>query len=177
MQKRINQLAHVLNNGGVAVIRTDTLYGIVARADDERAVEKVYQLKKRNPEKSCIVLVADEDSLYGHMAPGGSLAASVPTSFLIYSPSAPLWLRRANDRIAYRQPQVAWLKEVLKMTGPIIAPSANTEGQPPARTIAEAKQYFGSAVDAYIDDGTVPEDVPPSQLMWRHQDGRVERLR
>ena len=45
------------------------------------------------------------------------------------------------------------------------------------RTIAEAKVYFGDNVDLYIDDGEVPIDTLPSQLIWRHQDGRVERLR
>lgn len=161
----------------MAVIRTDTIYGIVARADDEKAVEKVYQLKQRNPKKSCIVLVPNEDSVYGHIPAGSSFQAPLPTSFLIYSPLAPRWLRRANDRIAYRQPNIPWLHEVLSRTGPIIAPSANREGQPPARTIAEAKVYFGDNVDLYIDDGEVPIDTLPSQLIWRHQDGRVERLR
>ena len=43
----------------------------------------------------------------------------------------------------------------LEQTGPLIAPSANLQGQPPAKNIQEAYEYFGDAVDLYVDGGTV----------------------
>ena len=96
---------------------------------------------------------------------------------MLDSPHAPRWLRRANDMLAYRQPQLPWLQAVLRQTGPLIAPSANLEGQPPARTIAEARAYFGDGVDCYYDGGTVPIDTPPSRLVRVLPGGGVERLR
>ncbi|HET6622630.1 MAG TPA: Sua5/YciO/YrdC/YwlC family protein, partial [Candidatus Saccharimonadales bacterium] len=59
-----HKLIETLQTGGVAVIKTDTLYGLVASANDRAAVARVYELKRRNPSKSLIVLVADTDQLY-----------------------------------------------------------------------------------------------------------------
>lgn len=175
------ELISLLRNGGVAVIRTDTLYGLVASADIEAAVERVYAIKGRDVHKSCIVLLDDMRSAYGR---GDELdtdqhryQSDVPTSFLIDGSGAPAWLLRENSDLAYRVPADLALRQFLAQTGPLIAPSANPQGQPPARTIAEAQAYFGDAVDYYADGGEVPADTPPSRLLRVHDDGRVEQLR
>lgn len=176
-----HELVQLLKNGGVAVLRTDTLYGIVAGADNEAAVERVYRIKGRDRNKSCIILLDSMRSAYDR---GEELAADehryhsdVPTSFLINGEGAPAWLLRENDALAYRIPNDNELCQFLAQTGPLIAPSANPQGQPPARTIDEARAYFGDAVDLYIDSGEVPADTPPSRLLRIHDDGQVERLR
>lgn len=169
-----------LNDGGIAVLRTDTLYGVVARAASKAAVERVYAIKQRDPNKSCIILVGDANQVYGdpdEFRHDIMSAPDRPTSFLIDSPHAPEWLLRANNMLAYRLPADAWLQEVLRQTGSLIAPSANPEGLPPARTIEEARQYFGDQVDYYYDGGEVPADTPPSQLVRIHADGTIEKLR
>ncbi|MEK7089665.1 MAG: Sua5/YciO/YrdC/YwlC family protein [Patescibacteria group bacterium] len=50
-------------------------------------------------------------------------------------------------------PKGVALRSLLKQTGPLVAPSANPEGEMPARTIREAKKYFGNRVDFYVDSG------------------------
>lgn len=172
----VEALVATLLDGGIAVIRTDTLYGIVARADDKQAVEKVYAAKGRNPGKSCIVLVDHPTRAYGELD-GVELEWDEPTSVLIESPTAPLWLLRENSLIAHRLPNVEWLREVIRQTGPLIAPSANPEGMPPAMNIAAARTYFGDLVDMYVDGGDVPATSAPSRLLRIHVDGKVERLR
>ncbi len=176
MKDMRQELISTLMNGGIAVVRTDTIYGIVARANDESAVARVYAAKGRNPEKSCIVLIANAEQAYGDLVPV-RYDANQPTSILIDAPQAPRWLLRANELLAHRIPNLPWLKEVISETGPLIAPSANPESLPPARTIAEARAYFGDAVDLYVDDGEVPVDTPPSALIRVNDDGTVERLR
>ncbi|NCU37630.1 threonylcarbamoyl-AMP synthase [Candidatus Saccharibacteria bacterium] len=179
MKKTIqNDLIKTLLSGGIAIVRTDTLYGIVARADDPIAVERVYSAKGRNPNKSSIVLVAGSDHAYGDIQVlDSSEISSVPTSILIDAPRAPKWLLRENSLLAHRVPDVPWLLQVLRYTGPLIAPSANPEGLPPARTISVAKQYFGPLIDMYVDGGEVPVDLSPSRLIRIHDDGFIEQLR
>lgn len=176
-----HELIELLKSGGIAVIRTDTLYGLVASADDEAAVERVYTVKGRDAHKSCIVLLDDMRSAYGRGDELGSDAhryqSDVPTSFLIHGSGAPDWLLRENNDLAYRVPQSLAFRQFLAQTGPLIAPSANPQGLPPARSIAEARAYFGAAVDLYVDGGEVPADTPPSRLLRIHDDGRVESLR
>ena len=51
--------------GSLIVAKTDTIYGILARAVDPDAVSKLYLAKNRNPQKSCIILVSDIDHIPG----------------------------------------------------------------------------------------------------------------
>lgn len=174
------ELIDVLSSGGVAVIRTDTLYGLVASADDQLAVERVYAIKDRDPLKSCIILINSPEAAYSHatdLAHDIDLYHDVPTSFLLDADGAPEWLLRQNSELAYRVPANADLRALLVRTGPLIAPSANPEGLLPAQSIKEAEAYFGKNVDLYVDGGIVPEDTPPSRLLRIHTDGHVERLR
>lgn len=173
-------LASTLLSGGVAVIRTDTLYGIVARADDASAVSKVFAAKGRNQAKTAIVLVANVESAYdshSELEHDHRLYDETPTSFVVTTQRAPSWLRRDNGTIAYRIPHHRQLGELLAQTGPLIAPSANPEGLPPALTVAQAINYFGDVVDIYVDGGEVPADVQPSRVLHVHEDGTIEQLR
>lgn len=170
----------VLEKGQVAVLRTDTLYGLVARASDQKAVEKVYSLKGRDYNKPCIVLVADQEEIGKY----GKLLAQLtekyqgqPVTGIVPKTHEPQWVSRGGNRIAYRIPQDEKLRELLRENGPLIAPSANPQGLPPARNIEEAKKYFGEQVDYYIDGGQVPEDVMPSRIIEILEDGTEKILR
>lgn len=170
------ELVEVLKSGGVAALRTDTLYGLVARADDENAVERIYELKGRDADKACIVLVADQSQLYDQPSVSLDDKWPGPVSLILPSPSAPEWLHRGGRSLAYRLPADPILRQLINQTGPLIAPSANPQGSAPARNIEQARFYFGSEVDIYVDGGAVPANTPPSQL-WRLEADQWERLR
>lgn len=174
------KITHLLNAGGIGVLRTDTLYGVVARADNEQAVQRVYELKGRDDNKSPIVLVSDRSQLFDSVTPDidSLLNEKWPgqVSVIIPSVNAPNWIRRGNNSVAYRLPANNELRMLLSNTGPLIAPSANPQGQAPAMNIAEAEVYFGANVDFYVDGGTVI-DATPSQLLRVSQDGETVRLR
>ena len=175
----MHTLATCLKAAGVAVLRTDTLYGIVASATSMAAVERVYAAKRRTPSKSPIVLIGSIDQLFdtydesvlvklAELWPG-------PVSVILPSSQAPEWVRRDNQSVAYRLPAEADLRRLLQATGPLIAPSANPEGQPPATTITEARAYFGELVDVYADGGQVSGGKPSS--LYRLLGGELEQLR
>ena len=174
------EIADLLKAGAIGILRTDTLYGVVADATNEAAVRRVYELKERSEHKSPIVLISSEDQVFDEVSPGiTALLGDVwpgPVSVIIPSSHAPLWIRRDNDSVAYRLPNNEDLQQLISQTGPLIAPSANREGEQPATTIDEAKNYFGDAVDFYVDGGEVI-DVSPSQLLLIGNSGRVTRLR
>lgn len=173
-------LVTILRSGGVAVIRTDTLYGLLGRADNEQTVARIHSIKGRAPEKACIILLPSVESAFDHhkeLMRDIELMHDVPTSFILNSHSAPQWLRHTDATVAYRIPQEPSLLSLLQQTGPLIAPSANPQSLPPARSIEEAIKYFGEGVDAYVDGGIVLDDISPSRLLRVHDDGSVERLR
>lgn len=174
------QVAIILNEGGIGIIRTDTLYGIIARADDETAVSRVYALKGRDENKSPIVLIDAINMLYDEANEQTNyfLQTVWPGAISVILPSkqAPHWIMRGNNSVAYRLPANASLRTLVAETGPLIAPSANPQGLEPALNIQQAQLYFGEAVDFYVDGGTVV-DAQPSQLLRIDEAGEVTRLR
>ena len=177
---RSPEVASILNAGGIVVLKTDTLYGLVARADNHNAVERVYALKGRDETKSPIVLISDVSQVYDSMS---SKIAQITeetwpakVSIIIPSIDAPAWIKRDNHSVAYRLPDNQDLQDLINQTGPLIAPSANPQGQLPAMTIAQAVDYFNDQVDLYIDSGEV-EDNTPSQILRIKDGGNMERIR
>ncbi len=53
------EISEKIKQGGVGVLPTDTLYGLVGLATNEEAVKRIYKLKKRSPEKPLIILISD----------------------------------------------------------------------------------------------------------------------
>ena len=168
---------HLLQPGQVAVVRTDTLYGLVASVNDQEAVEKVYRLKGRDFTKPCIVLVADKSQIgeYGDLVAEvigryeGAVTVVVPKTV------EPIWITRGGETVAYRIPKDEGICELLKQTGPLIAPSANPQGLPPAKSIEEARQYFGNEIDVYLDGGILTKEMRPSKIIIIDEQG-LERV-
>ncbi len=173
------RITTALAEGGIAVVRTDTIYGIIARASKMRAVEKVYSVKQRDPSKQCIVLIPGSGSVREHSAQIARFSTpdQPPTSVVVPATGEHEWILRGGNSVAYRVVRDEFLKKVIQAVGPVIAPSANPEGLPPARTIEEAKAYFGDLVDVYIDGGEVPEDVQASRVIKIQPDGTVVVVR
>lgn len=185
-QTDVAPIADALNQGGIVVLRTDTIYGIVTRADNRKNCDTIFAMKQRDADKSCIILLADGAQMWDDVSREAYQAAkhmlddSYPTSVIVpIGERTPEWLvhhDQHQDDVAFRIPSTTpWLLHVLERTGPLIAPSANLQSQPPAANIEEAYAYFGDAVDMYVDGGTV-DSAEPSHL-YRVRDGVAERLR
>jgi len=173
-------VASMLLSGKIGVIRTDTLYGIVCIAHSLEAVKRVFACKGRDEHKSPIVLISSSQQLFDAASPSEQkLLSDVwpgKVSVILNSISAPSWIERGNSTVAYRLPADTVLQQLITRTGPLIAPSANPQGQQPARTIQEAVDYFGERIDFYVDGGEVTDDTP-SQLLKFYENGQSERLR
>lgn len=158
------KLIEMINAGAIGILLTDTLYGIVARADNEQSVARIYEVKRRNDDKPPIVLISDTSQLFDPLSEEAkSYTSSLwpgKNSIILSSPSAPEWLTRNSNGVAYRLPDDTILQRLLQQTGPLIAPSANPQGMTPARTVGEAQGYFGDAVDFYVDGGVSFNDEP-----------------
>jgi L-threonylcarbamoyladenylate synthase len=182
-EQDINEIAATLKSGGIVVLRTDTIYGIVASANNEKACDTVFAIKQRDADKACIVLVADETQVWDEASASAKrmirsqVPDTYPSSLIVpIADKTPTWIHHGKQDVAFRIPSTKpWLVELLHQTGPIIAPSANLQGQAPANSIEEAIAYFGAAVDLYVDGGEVVS-AEPSHL-YRLNNGQVERLR
>lgn len=169
----------LLKKGAIGVVRTDTLYGLVAAANNDVAVERVFATKHRSYDKSPIVLIGNLDQLFDAVDTSVTdrLIGLWPgkNSIILPTHKAPDWITRGKSNVAYRLPDDEKLRSFIEKTGPLVAPSANPEGLPPAMTIAEAEKYFGDSVDFYVDGGTVTDDTP--SRLYTFAGPNMERLR
>ena len=171
-----------LAEGGMGVLPTDTLYGLVTTALDPDAVERVYKIKQRDGNKPLIVLISDLEQVeqFGIVLDDAlieQLHSYWPGKYSIVLPTVDdqyEYLSCGTDTIAFRLPDNDELRELIRAVGPLVAPSANPEGYPPATTVDEAQKYFGSDVDFYVDGGTL--DGKASTLL-RIENGEVEVIR
>lgn len=176
------KIIETIKKNGVVVMPTDTLYGIVGKAQDVSVVNRIYTTRKRNPEKPCIILIGDLNELEKFSVTLSDEQKDAiknfkePTSFVLDCPHDQFkYLHRGTKTLAFRLPLNKDLRNLLKQTDPLIAPSANTEGLPPTENIAEAKKYFGDSVDLYVDGGEIKGKA--SKVIKLNKDGSVVVLR
>lgn len=164
----------IIKNGGVAVIKIDTLYGLVCDAFNQHAVNRIYALKKRNPLKPVIVLIASLEDIkkFGinlDKSLSDKLARIWPAKISVIVSSNDIsvnthYIHKGTGGIAFWVPADDALRKILADVGPLIAPSANIEGQAPAMNIQQAIDYFGDSVDFYVNGGDVV-DTRPSKII------------
>jgi len=167
----------ILKNDGIVVLSTDTLYGIVGKAMSKRVVEKIYEIKGRNENKPFIVLIASYNDLRLFEVKIGKEQAKFlkkiwPGKVSVILPcklSKFKYIHRGTNGIAFRMigPRNKNLYNLIKKVGPLVAPSANPEGLPPAETIKQAKAYFSPkhclGPNLYINGGK--RKLKPSTLI------------
>ena len=170
----------ILKNGGVAVIPTDTVYGIVCSAFSKEALDRLFEIKGRDENKPPVVLISDLSDLEKF---GAKVTAKHSEIIAKYWPGKVTIIFEIVKEFAYldkglglaiRFPADEKVLEILKQTCPLATSSANIQGEPPAKNIVEAQKYFGDKVDFYEDGGEL--DSAPSTLV-RIVGDKVEVLR
>lgn len=151
------QATEILNDGGIGVFPTDTVYGVVAKATDRLAVERLYALKQRERKPGTIV-ASSVDQLVSLGIPKKFLAIGEeywPASLSVILPleNEHGYIHQGIGTVAVRVVADARLRDILQKTGPLVTSSANHPGMPEAATVEEAINYFGDNVDFYVDGG------------------------
>ncbi len=173
-------LINLINNGRVGVLPTDTIYGLVCRADNEQAVERLYKLKERQ-HKPGTVIAASIDQLVDLGFKRRYLKAVEqfwPGAVSVVIPSLDAstnYLRMGLPDIAIRVSNDKKLQNLLSKTGALLTSSANLANKDPANTVEEAKQYFDDNVDFYVNGGNLA-DREPSTII-KIIDDEIEVLR
>ena len=163
MKNNWQKAEEILRKDGVVVLPTDTLYGVVTRALSKKAVERLYEVKNRIENKPFILLITSYKDLenFGIKIDKNQakfLEKIWPGKVSIIFPcylNKWRYIHRGVESIAFRMIGIRNknLFNLIKRVGPIVAPSANKEGEKPAENIIEAKRYFKDEVDLYINKG------------------------
>lgn len=181
----IEKCLQVLKNGGLILYPTDTVWGIGCDATNEKAVERVYALKKRPDEKAMIVLVADEREVLQYVASPDLqvfdyLQETKKPTTVIYHGAIGLAdnLVAQDGSIAIRICNEEFCRHLIKrFRKPVVSTSANISGKPTAKIFTDIEDEIKDGVDYVVnyrqDDKTIA--APSSVIKW--DNGKLEVLR
>ena len=164
----VAQAVAALRRGDLAVLPTDTVYGIAADAFSPPAVDRLLAAKGRGRDMPVPVLVGawrGLDGLAQHVTPTmRSLVEACwpgPLTLIVRAAPSLAWdLGETRGTVAVRMPLHPVALAVLAETGPLAVSSANRTGQPPATEAAEAERQLGTGVSVYLDAGSTGDAVP-----------------
>lgn len=154
--------------GDLAVLPTDTVYGLGVDAFKPRSVQKLLRAKERGRDMAPPVLVGSHRGLDGLTVSAPAQAKELTAAFwpgpltvvITYSPTLTWDLGDTDGTVAVRMPLHPLALEVLAQTGPMAVSSANKSGQPPAEDAAEAKEQLGRSVRTYLEAGPALDSAP-----------------
>lgn len=150
----LQDVAAVLNTGGVAVIPTDTVYGLAAHPEFASAVERLYTIKARELAKPIALLASDASAAESFVAGFPECAKSLVRHW----PGALTIVVKGEG---LRVPDHDWTRRLIAKCGGVLrVTSANLSGRRPATDAPEALKDVGLSADIVADDGVSPGGVP-----------------
>ena len=176
----------VINNGGIILYPTDTIWGIGCDATNAIAIEKIYRLKKRDEKKSMIILVsgADEIGLYVFHPSNKILGflekqESPVTAIFDHAINLPALLINEDGTIAIRIVKDDFCKKLIRESGvPLVSTSANVSGKNYPINFEEISEEIKNGVDYIVQHRRNDLNThQPSSIIKLNSDGEIEKIR
>ncbi len=151
----LKEALKVLKDGGIILYPTDTVWGIGCDARNEKAVERIFQLKQRADSKSMLVLVGSEGMLQRTVKSVPEIAwqlidvAVNPMTIIYDHPVGVAENLKAEDgSLGIRITSEKFSRTLCeRLKGPIVSTSANISGKPTPLTFAEISSDIKNGVD------------------------------
>jgi len=151
--------------GSVALFPTETVYGLVCRADDRTAIDRIYELKQRSDTKPLGVFVASAARLEAAGAVTSPAAEKLIAAFCP-GPITMIVATTAGGTLGFRIPDHPLLLRLLnELPFPLAQTSANRSGRPNVLTVDAALAELAGAPDLVIDGGALPADARASTVV------------
>ena len=158
----LSRAAEILAEGGIIAYPTETFYGLGADATNEKAIQKIYDLKGRNFNKPISVIIDKVENIYPLVGEVTTEAFKLMQSFwpgpltIVFKASAIILpiLTAQTGKIGVRISSHAGAKLIAQKLGhPLTATSANLSGAPECSTAAEVAAQIGDKINAIVDLG------------------------
>lgn len=178
-------LIETLKTGGVILYPTDTIWGIGCDATNPQAIQKIFDIKKRDAKKSPIILVESEKRLQDlvdvpPMAWEIMDLSEKPVTIVYDNPKGlPKELLAEDGSIGIRLVKDLFCKKLItKLNRPIVSTSANFSGEKSPMSFSEISPLLIKQVD------TIAEENREQKSQWKGssvirvwQDGRIKVIR
>lgn len=161
-EKDLEPAVSALQKSGLIAYPTETVYGLGANIYFEEAVARVFQLKKRDPQKPFSIMIASSDDIeelcqeipeYGKILINCFWPGPLTLIFTA-SDKVPNYIKSIDNKVGLRFPDHPVTKALMKMhRKPVTSTSANLAGAQETVTVQDVIKNFGSAIDVIIDGG------------------------
>jgi L-threonylcarbamoyladenylate synthase len=173
-----------VRRGELVVLPTDTVYGIGADAFTPHAVDALLAAKGRGRDLPVPVLVATRAMATALAAELSEPAQQLldafwpgPLTVVVRHSAGLAWdLGDTRGTVALRMPDSEHALALIAETGPLAVSSANRTGEPPATTMAAARDQLAEDVAVYLDGGPCTSNVPSTIVDVTTSEPRVLRL-
>ena len=176
MEEEIARALEVLRKGGVILYPTDTVWGIGCDATNERAVQRIYELKRSENKKGMLVLMASADQTARYVDKAPEVAwqlmevADKPLTLILpgavgVAPN----LIPEEGTLGVRVPRHAFCEGLLRRLGrPLVSTSANLSGEPAPASFGDISQEIRDRVDYTVDPTAraMPRGGPRRSFCW-----------
>ena len=185
INKEIEKAYQVIQNGGIILYPTDTVWGIGCDATNAEAVQKIYELKKRSESKSMIVLMNGEKMIYNIFKDIPEVAWQIldlsekPTTLILDKPRnvAPNIIAE-DDTLAIRIVKEPFCYKLMeRMKRPLVSTSANISGQPTPKSFKEISPEIIKGVDYVVNLHREKICDKPSTIIKLTLDAKVQIIR
>jgi L-threonylcarbamoyladenylate synthase len=186
MNTEVNKALQIIEDGGIILYPTDTIWGIGCDATNAAAIKKIYDLKQRDDSKSLIILLAEAKDIFQYVAnPHPDIIHIIkefdrPTT-VIYEQAIglPDNLVSKDGSIAIRITKDPFCKSLIKrLRKPLISTSANISGMLSPQTFDQIDDAIKNGVDYIVDHRKEEQNVvPPSRILKIFSDGSINVIR
>jgi len=172
-----------LQQGGVVLLPTDTVYGLAVLPDQETAIARLFDIKSRPISVNLPVMIANLQQLTAigaeinpsarRLLESELMPGALSVILAINTSRAPAWLKH-REEIAVRMPDDAFLLSLISETGPILATSANRHGCNTPSLLENILVQLEHKPDLAIDGGQV-NTIPSTVVNCRYDPPTLER--
>ena len=185
LNQEVANALEVLQNGGIILYPTDTVWGIGCDASNEKAVAKIYELKKRAETKSMIVLVNGERLMHNTFKEIPEVAWQImdlsekPTTLVLDKPqNIALNLVADDNTLAVRLVKETFCYKLIeKLKKPLVSTSANISGNATPNTYSEISNEIKNGVDYIVNLSREKKCGNPSTIIKIGLDNVVKIIR
>ena len=178
----MNDVIKHLKKGGIIITPTDTVYGIMADATNDKAVKKVYEAKKRSFDKPLIVLVNSIEMLNDYVLEIDDITKRIidkywpgPLTILFKKNNRLSKYVSNNDYIGIRYPDNEIISNILnEFNKPVVSTSANISNNEVVTEVSMIPDELLEKVDFVLDGGELSNE---SSTIIKVEDGKIVILR
>ena len=184
METEIENALEVLSNGGIILYPSDTIWGIGCDATNDKAVKKIFELKKRAKSKALIILIAEYANMYkllDQVSPNAYqyMNESKPTTVIfdniknisshVMAEDGSAAVRLVKDKFCENL--------ILKLRKPLVSTSANISGRENPKKFSDISKELKDNVDYIVNLRREEIMDTPSSIIKLYSNGKINKIR